>query len=643
MALIKNIRSGSLNEIDILGNLDVSGSLRVSGVAQASSANVLTYDTASGQIYYTASSAVGGGGGTAAGSNTQIQYNSGGTFGATGSFRFIYASQSLQQGHDVQALGQYSHAEGFETQAIGEYSHAEGYLTQAIGEASHAEGRETQAIGQYSHAEGNSTQAIGEYSHAEGAGTRAIGNFSHAEGNQTKTGTQNAYSASVANGIVTMSAAYPDVSSQFVANNRLYLYDAPFDGNYGRAIFIISQSYYNDPNTIVELYDTNVNTTKAYVGDINYGILNWTGDQTIPGDYSHAEGSSTQAIGQYSHAEGVSAQAIGDGSHAEGYDTQALRIYSHAEGSNTQAIGYASHAEGESNIASGNWSHAEGDGSQAIGIGSHAEGNYTIASGSYSHAEGVRTVTSASFQHAQGIANIGSAVTGAFIVGNGTLDQFGDVLTRSNLIHAAGNIVEITGSLDVSGSGRFTNGLTVTGSTNLTGSLTLNGIERFSHYIGEQYGGGVIFHLWTDNTGEHGLIVDTTELSVAQSWSNVVSTAIGSSARSSWDGLNNSSAIIAQATHTNSAAKLCLDSTNGGQNDWYLPSVDEFVLLWNNRFNVNKTLSSIGGATPILYDLYWSSTEVGSTDAWAHTFGSGYTFDLQPKGSTLSVRAIRAF
>ena len=364
----------------------------------------------------------GGGGGTSAPSDTYIQYNSGSTFGATGSFRFIYASQSLQQGNNVQAKGQYSHAEGIETIASGSYSHAEGASTQAIGQGSHAEGESTQAIG----------------------------NYSHAEGYQTKTGTQNAYSASIVNGIVTMSAAYPNASSQFGADNRMYLYDVPFDNNYGRATFIISQSYYNSPNTIVELYDTSVNTTTAYVGNLTE-INVWNGDQTIPGDYSHTEGDNTQAIGDISHAEGSSTQAIGYASHAEGSSTQAIGDISHAEGAETQAIGYNSHAEGNNTIASGSYSHAEGQYTQAVGQSSHAEGSGTVALGDY--------------QHVQGQFNISSSVQSAFIVGNGTND-----LNRSNLIFAAGNTVQITGSLNVTGSA-FLRGLSNTTQANV---LTYN-------------------------------------------------------------------------------------------------------------------------------------------------------------------------
>jgi hypothetical protein len=165
----------------------------------------------------------------------------------------------------------------------------------------------------------------------------------------------------------------------------------------------------------------------------------------------------------------------------------------------------------------------------------------------------------------------------------------------------------------------------------------------FTHYIGEQFGGGVIFHLWKDAQGtEHGLIVDLNDLG-QEVWSNVTSTLIGPSAQSSWDGLSNSTAIAGQAGHTNSAAALCLNSTNGGQSDWYLPSIDELSLLWQNRFNLNKSLSSIGGATVLLsLAYYWSSSEDNANYAWHFSFVDGPTLNYD-KNLTTYVRAVRAF
>jgi hypothetical protein len=184
--------------------------------------------------------------------------------------------------------------------------------------------------------------------------------------------------------------------------------------------------------------------------------------------------------------------------------------------------------------------------------------------------------------------------------------------------------------------------ITITGNTI---SATTSGGGGFTHYIGEEFGGGVVFHLWKDALGvEHGLIIDKTDLSTVQVWSNIDATLIGASAQSSWDGLSNSNAIVGQAGHTSSAAALCLNSTNGGQNDWYLPSIDELSLLWHSRFNVNKSLSAIGGASVLLTSgYYWSSTEGALLNAWNFGFISGSANIDFNKGSTKYVRAVRAF
>jgi hypothetical protein len=167
----------------------------------------------------------------------------------------------------------------------------------------------------------------------------------------------------------------------------------------------------------------------------------------------------------------------------------------------------------------------------------------------------------------------------------------------------------------------------------------------FTHYIGEEFGGGVIFHLWKDAQGaEHGLIVDKIDLSAAQAWSNINQTLIGPSAQSSWDGLSNSNAIVGQAGHTNSAAALCLNSTNGGQSDWYLPTIQELNMLWNNYYTVARSLSQISGATQLLPVTYWSSTENSNTNAWVFSFyiGDGFA-SLNDKYVITHVRAVRSF
>jgi hypothetical protein len=176
----------------------------------------------------------------------------------------------------------------------------------------------------------------------------------------------------------------------------------------------------------------------------------------------------------------------------------------------------------------------------------------------------------------------------------------------------------------------------------LTGAQGPVGTGSFTHYIGEIFGGGVVFHLWKDAQGvEHGLIVDKTDLSASQVWSNV-SILIGTSAQSSWDGLSNSIAIVGQAGHTNSAAALCLNSTNGGQSDWYLPSIQELNMLWNSYYTVARSLSQISGATQMKTAGYWSSSEANGSYGWGFAFNGGYIFNGS-KYDPIYVRAVRAF
>jgi hypothetical protein len=164
----------------------------------------------------------------------------------------------------------------------------------------------------------------------------------------------------------------------------------------------------------------------------------------------------------------------------------------------------------------------------------------------------------------------------------------------------------------------------------------------FSHYIGESFGGGVIFHLWKDSLGqEHGLIAHPHEFTSVK-WSNIVNAPTG--ALSSWDGYNNSLTIKAQNNHVSSAASMCLGIDTAGFNDWYLPALDALTLLWTNRYVVNQTLSQTGG-TPLSYlqDVsYWTSTERSVSEAWRFLMANGSASNSN-KNNGYIVRAIRSF
>ena len=128
--------------------------------------------------------------------------------------------------------------------------------------------------------------------------------------------------------------------------------------------------------------------------EIKSEVFNDIDNNKANGEYSHAEGSETQAIGQYSHTEGRGNIAEGISAHAEGFDTLAKGMASHSEGWGTSAFGGASHSEGLLTSAKGGSSHAEGNGSNSIGDESHAEGYGTSAQGKASHAEGSYRVES---------------------------------------------------------------------------------------------------------------------------------------------------------------------------------------------------------------------------------------------------------
>lgn len=178
-----------------------------------------------------------------------------------------------------------------------------------------------------------------------------------------------------------------------------------------------------------------------------------------------------------------------------------------------------------------------------------------------------------------------------------------------------------------------------------TAGTALNVPTTPSHYIGEEFQGGVIFHLWKDTAGtEHGLIVSKGDAATYNNWSNIISTNVpNNNAKSTWNGPANCTAIMAQTGFTAGAVLTCANYTSSGYSDWYLPSADELSLLWHNRFDVNKTLASIAPFGVLGFGFnYWSSTENNSSYAFSFNFLYGH-LDSSQKGSNATVRAIRAF
>jgi hypothetical protein len=135
------------------------------------------------------------------------------------------------------------------------------------------------------------------------------------------------------------------------------------------------------------------------------------------------------------------------------------------------------------------------------------------------------------------------------------------------------------------------------------------------HYLGEEYLGGIIFSIYKGSDGvEHGLIVSKTEQN--KNWQPGSKTTVN--ADRTWDGVYNTNLMPAE-----SSAKSWVASLGAG---WYLPSIDELNILWQNRFFVNN--SSASGLTKLQYNndpKYWSSTEKNTDNSFIINFQNGNT------------------
>jgi hypothetical protein len=170
-----------------------------------------------------------------------------------------------------------------------------------------------------------------------------------------------------------------------------------------------------------------------------------------------------------------------------------------------------------------------------------------------------------------------------------------------------------------------------------------------AHKIGDQYAGGIIFHVTED--GQHVLIAALYDQDggAGMQWYNGVYKVTGATFDGMGAGAMNTAIIIAAQTIDNPAgnyaAKLAAEytarddglactgvSTETCYGDWYLPSRHELNLLYQQD-------AFVGGFTD---GNYWSSTEHGANLARSRHFHSDIQFAFT-KGIPFRVRAIRAF
>jgi hypothetical protein len=167
---------------------------------------------------------------------------------------------------------------------------------------------------------------------------------------------------------------------------------------------------------------------------------------------------------------------------------------------------------------------------------------------------------------------------------------------------------------------------------------------RFEHYLGEKFGGGIIFYLWKDSKGEeHGLIASMTDISEGMVW-NTYEKVTG--ATSMDDGFANTKMIVTALDNcTICAAGLCYLYEGSGHKDWYLPSSWELFELYKQMHLINKIIIVDNDTTTSVLssEYYWSSSEGSTGSAWRQNFADGNQKYYYHKYSKSRVRAIRRF
>ena len=154
--------------------------------------------------------------------------------------------------------------------------------------------------------------------------------------------------------------------------------------------------------------------------------------------------------------------------------------------------------------------------------------------------------------------------------------------------------------------------------------------------IGDLVAGGIVF--WVDGLGG-GLVAATTDQATVVQY-GCHGTVTGADGFDLGTGNQNTIDINAGCTTPGTAADICANLTLGGYSDWFLPSVGEMALMYNNIGQGNVLgLGNVGGFSN---DVYWNSTEYSLYYGGMWHFGNGNFFGFW-KESNGFLRAVRAF
>lgn len=150
---------------------------------------------------------------------------------------------------------------------------------------------------------------------------------------------------------------------------------------------------------------------------------------------------------------------------------------------------------------------------------------------------------------------------------------------------------------------------------------------------GTAYNGGYYIGTMVISGVTYGLIVSPTPVQSANKyWSLSPYREYATGATSASDGVYNVAALKSLGISNFPAAEFCDDYANGGFTDFYLPSTDELMIIYNQR----NSLPSGDGISGFL----WSSREAIETTAYALSVSGGGVGGIS-RGTLTTARPVR--
>tara|TARA_R110001592_G_scaffold221828_3_gene476747 strand:+ start:11903 stop:15349 length:3447 start_codon:yes stop_codon:yes gene_type:complete len=156
--------------------------------------------------------------------------------------------------------------------------------------------------------------------------------------------------------------------------------------------------------------------------------------------------------------------------------------------------------------------------------------------------------------------------------------------------------------------------------------------------VGDDFQGGVVFKVTATDVyvvAKENIIDGAT---TAFDWGCVGTSISGADGTAIGTGKQNTADIIAGCSSTDSAAYMCSNLNSNGYLDWYLPSKDELVEIYNNK----STLEAVSGFSAFGGNNFWSSSESSNLNANLVFFFNG-TITQTNKGVNYNVRPIRSY